>query len=1036
MKNILKYVISLLVVTGIVSCTFKEDLITPNNNDYSTVVVASVENFSKHNVSTKATSPTSTEEKAIGEIAMLVFGSKGGEMVLVADPLCVEGNNSNFVINLGAGDRFINHMKYQDPKEIKDFDGETCRVYLVANMNSYLNELTSGKEDDPATEENEESLPTTEEAFLEMAYTLPEPPEIGAGESFIEIPSGGFPMIGHKDLTLSSQQQTTTISMKKMFAKITVRFRIQVEGKDNPDDMSMPSIPFFAPGKWKVYNIPNKVGFNNETFAKPAPLKKDEVFNTIEFDKYTFGNTSAAVNRRIQHSRSEDENEYFEFSFYIPENRVEPANVPYTYPDKIDDNSKQFYKPMLCSDDQYPTYVEITGKFSDYQGHISDVKYKLYLGQNEYDDFQVIRNQELYNELLIKGLTNHADGIGDISVDHRVNITSSGYSIAMERETLLDSHFELRPMDISVEGGGTVRVVVPANTWFRAERSDAYLSLDENDRAKYYDMTLITDANGQNKLKSPGLRKYFTTNLISDLGQNNQTQEFEFTAPNGVGVANFRLWFYFDEFTNPENAYDYNEKTSETNQLFREGKVDVYYIDGEDPSKDQQREFKFRQMNLWGIDADINDYYIEYFEEYLYNYAADDHFGQTTEGGMAWGLDNIKLSSRTPAVYADKSKMGGWGEFFAGLFGGSNQDEFNEIFGTIDKKYDFYITRDEMPKPRDYAGLEFTKEIVNQPLTKILDKSTTLSKSARSAVEYCYNKNKRNLDGSVTNIHWYLPSIDETEDILVAGFDYFSVFQSEYYWSSQPAFNKYSFTARQDNTSATGYFYEDDVTRARATIVTSEETGADSGVTGTSGEYEIRINNEGGTTSGPSGTNNQSPQIGNQERGEFNRVRCAYSKSPYPHIFGNYTVNLSTNAAGTSGRETITVNLSAYNTEINGEQYNVRLSNPLYSDYNSTNYPQYAKYDKESQTLTIPMSQLIYGNSFLIFIRWQYYSILYNGNSPAGDQNLVLKYNKEEASFELLNPNNNLRYKDSAGGTSASNRTGYYIQSFTRDNSL
>lgn len=1016
-----------MVVTGIVSCTFKEDLITPNNNDYSTVVVASVENFSKHNVSTKA---TSAEEKAIGEIAMLVFGSKEGEMVLVADPLCVEGNNSNFVINLGAGDRFINHMKYQDPKEIKDFDGETCRVYLVANMNSFLSGLSSGKEDDPATVEDE-SLPTTEDAFLEMAYTLPEPPEIGAGESFIGIPSDGFPMIGYKDITLSeNQQQTTTISMKKMFAKITVRFRVQVEGKDNPDDMSMPSIPYFAPGKWKVYNIPSKVCFNNETVAELNPLAEEEVFNTIEFDKYTFGNTSAAVNRRIQHSRSEDE--YFEFSFYVPENRVTPANVPYTYPDKIDENSKQFYKPMLCSESQYPTYVEITGKFSDYQGHISDVKYRLYLGQNEYDDFQIIRNQELYNELLIKGLTNHADGIGDISVDHRVNITSSGYSIAMERETLLDSHFELRPMDISVEGGGTVRVVVPANTWFRAERSDAYLSATDK---SVYDMTPLTDNNdnivrddeGQPILKSPGLRKYFTTNLITELGANNQAQEFVFTAPNGVGVANFRLWFYFDESTNLEKAYNYNESTSATNELFREGKVDVYYIDGEDPNKNQQREFKFRQMNLWAINADINDYYIEYFEEYLYNYAADDHFGQTNDEGMKWGLVGKNLSTRYPAISVSRDKIGGWTELFYNIFDGSLQNYFNNALVNAGLYYDFYLSRDMISKSRDYAGFNFTKEIVNNPNSQILQNPIPLSDNAKSAVEYCYNKNKRNSDGSITQIHWYLPSIDETEDILLGGFGYFDVFQAKYYWSSQPSYDKYNFTAQstEHDGSTSGIYYEDNNQNARATIVTVDDTGAPSGVSGVKGTSKFVINEDESVTitKDPSGGNQQN-EIGNKSRTEEHRVRCAYSKSAYPHIYGRYLATLSND-------EAIEFGICNTNEPSKG---NIMLSNYIHGKYNDA-YPLYGNYDPTTRSLTINLANQTVGTDGILG-DYPVYPRLYNvsNNNQAANQTITLQYDINSHNFTMLNNNVRLGSVFYRLGFWEESERGAQIESITRIN--
>lgn len=57
-------------------------------------------------------------------------------------------------------------------------------------------------------------------------------------------------------------------------------------------------------------------------------------------------------------------------------------------------------------------------------------------------------------------------------------------------------------------------------------------------------------------------------------------------------------------------------------------------------------------------------------------------------------------------------------------------------------------------------------------------------------MEYCVNKNKRNSDGTIDydNMTWYLPAIDEIEDICIGGYSEFEVFQDKYYWSSQPAY--------------------------------------------------------------------------------------------------------------------------------------------------------------------------------------------------------------------------------------------------------
>ena len=60
------------------------------------------------------------------------------------------------------------------------------------------------------------------------------------------------------------------------------------------------------------------------------------------------------------------------------------------------------------------------------------------------------------------------------------------------------------------------------------------------------------------------------------------------------------------------------------------------------------------------------------------------------------------------------------------------------------------------------------------------------------AVEYCYSRNKRNADGTV-DVKWYLPSADELEDFIVAGYSAFKEFQDNYYWTSQPAYIRNAF---------------------------------------------------------------------------------------------------------------------------------------------------------------------------------------------------------------------------------------------------
>ena len=356
---------------------------------------------------------------------------------------------------------------------------------------------------------------------------------------------------------------------------------------------------------------------------------------------------------------------------------------------------------------------------------------------------------------------------------------------------------------------------------------------------------------------------------------------------------------------------------------------------------------------------------------------------------------------------------------------------FNSAFSSMDAKYDFYLERDNVESSRDYSGLNFTREIVNE--ANIIDKTLPLSQRVASAVEYCYNKNKRNSDGIVETIHWYLPAIDETEEILVDGFNYFPVFQSKFYWSSQPAYDKYNYTATYISSwigTAKGYYYSDDIDRARATRVTATSTSEQSGVDGAIASTSISIEGSNSATAGtpqPSGET-ITYHAGNHLRTKENRVRCVYSPEgvsayffPASKLYGTYTVQTSTDASGTSGTQTFTVTISESDDRSKG---NVKLSNYLHGSYHSTDYPQYANFDPTSGVLTIAMNQQVGSRNWNTAVN----SVLYSGNTAITNGVLTLKYNQTDKTFTIVdNANYNLRY------SGANNTTASYIQSFKKN---
>ena len=200
---------------------------------------------------------------------------------------------------------------------------------------------------------------------------------------------------------------------------------------------------------------------------------------------------------------------------------------------------------------------------------------------------------------------------------------------------------------------------------------------------------------------------------------------------------------------------------------------------------------------------------------------------------MEWGLDGLQLSYENPAVHFDG---GDWDDFGAAIQ--------NAFTSSLKPYYDFYVQKHDggmSGTMRSYAGFDFCNEIIqvingqgqhNLDPTDNID-VLPLNEQARSAVEYCFNKNKRDADGHVVTgtSAWYLPAVDEIEDIVmgqyldpddILQYSYlrFEDFQNKFYWSSQPSYQRHYAYYRGVLTGIShAPYYIDDKNYARATKV-------------------------------------------------------------------------------------------------------------------------------------------------------------------------------------------------------------------------
>ena len=128
---------------------------------------------------------------------------------------------------------------------------------------------------------------------------------------------------------------------------------------------------------------------------------------------------------------------------------------------------------------------------------------------------------------------------GAISIDWRVNVArSTPLVIGLRRESLLDAHFEVRPLRLRLVGeniptgtSATVQILKEDGTstdipgWVRMEESGS--------------TTDHITADGVSK----GKRKYFTTNLVTEtLADGGKTIEV-----NNLDGSNKTVWIYVDE---------------------------------------------------------------------------------------------------------------------------------------------------------------------------------------------------------------------------------------------------------------------------------------------------------------------------------------------------------------------------------------------------------------------------------------------------------------------------------------------------------
>ena len=878
------YIAILSILVSFTSCTMTDidvDVKVEPSANSGLQFIGAAEDFDIHNVGTRADEEIS--DSHITEMTMLIF-KKDGTMLPAVDAngnalpsshinikkpnptFLIEANKYNGTGILASMEAGITAKYYDNTVD----DLTECKIYIVANAYHLIGDRLEAGEIKTETDLINTILATGDSLTMPVddngAYIGL--PMIGVAWEEGKYDANGERVPATFNLKYNGNNTTNavaTIPLRKPHSKVCFTMQVNslqyVQGSGNTPQFELTDV--------KVYNIPAQMHLG---YKAGDYLEKFPDGQYLYSDGISLKNTALWPKRTITKHDSSDK---IEFHFFMPEHKVTPYFTRDTYngyPENLPKDRRQYYKPKLVAptsvggitESKIATFVRIFGKYTTHNGEILEVSYDIYLGQDEIDDFEIKRNQQLNNIITINGLTNHKDAYSDvdvngdgvidekdnnISIDHRVQVTNLGYLLSMEREAILDSHFEVRPLDITLSPGRKMTLVIP-------EDYRSWLAM-ESDAEAY------TGANSPYVSDSPrrGVRKYFTTNLVSELWDANKGKITVEHSGASQATEIHRIWFYIDENPNvydkalpgkdangddldykDNNVTEGNVTYNISRNLYRLGKVN-FYLSEDDTAPNTEGNPKttvnFQQWNLWRVwSQDGKRYYdIEHEEEYLNNYASDQPYKEVQDG-MPYGLEGIQLSRHYKSIVASQEGSS-LTSLIQGLFKSITDMADAALGGII--HYDFYL-------PRDFEDISLTQEqqnsltirpysgsIFNEELAETLRASSDskakideiiLTENPKSAFAYCYHKNKRNSSGVVETQKWFLPAIDEIEEIAVGAYDEFDqVFQDKKYWSCQPVYDKESLKAKLvgkvnlGTTYLLADYFVDNTNRARATSV-------------------------------------------------------------------------------------------------------------------------------------------------------------------------------------------------------------------------
>ncbi len=568
-------------------------------------------------------------------------------------------------------------------------------------------------------------------------------------DDITKLPKYGMPMVGERaavDLTGASDK-TLTLPMTALMARIDVA--VKIDANQYNGDLSCPSLTIDT---WGVHNMYDAVPF-------AMPEESADADEAGKFHKIEMKDTSGTT---IRHRNGE-----LTFSFYTYENIRHPnpaygreGAITYPYPAGVTtDEQKQRWKPRLVQaeeanaeggyDEVVPaTGLTFTGTYVTHQGLTYRASFRIYVGSNVVDNFEVKRNHRYRYDVTIHGLDYVRNSDPNVyTFDGRINVTAENPCyISIVNERKLDAHAACLPMDVWLLDPLTKG----ARQEVKVRLANGDIRYDDGTTAPWVRLAKIPAATMEagGWTAGTGARDFFTANLLDELSAETAAGA-EVIEEGGkaatVTSSRDRIYFYVDE-----------NLTDADRMLY----VDIDYL--ENGVSVRQRRLEVQQKHLLPVVGlyhttylgqnrwQYKHFFIEYYEEYHDHYdPLERHDDPKLYSGLAWGLSGVSIGNAD--VY---------------LNGASSTE--TKIGQLAAQSPEYAMSRQ------------------------------TLYAKPRSAFHYCYGKNKRENatgatiarstgKGPVQNGFWYLPGISGMESIMIDYYALFTDFQTSHYWSAAPS---------------------------------------------------------------------------------------------------------------------------------------------------------------------------------------------------------------------------------------------------------